>query len=107
VLHRLAGKPEILNPVTVLSSGSADLGRKTAEYLSRNGIYNEQRLASNPMQRREAPLTDSRLPRDLGTETEFGDGDGRQIHGLVVGESGDVGRCQETAFNVDPHARID
>jgi hypothetical protein len=50
VLHRLAGEPEILNSVAMLSSGSADLRCQTAEYVARNGIYNEQRLASNPMQ---------------------------------------------------------
>jgi hypothetical protein len=45
--------------------------------------------------------------RELRTKPEFSDGDGRQIDGLVVGESGDVSWRQETAFNIDPDASID
>jgi hypothetical protein len=107
VLHRLAGQPEILNPVAVLSPGGADLGCQTAENVARRGVHHEQRLTANPKKGRKAPLTDSRLRGDLGTEPEFGDGDRRQINRLVVGERGDVGWRQETPFNVDPHARID
>ena len=59
------------------------------------------------MQRGEAPLTDSRFLRNLRSEPEFGDGDWRQINGLVVGQSGDISGGQEAAFYVDPHARID
>lgn len=107
MLHSLAGKPEILNTVAVLSAGGADLGCQTAEYIASDTIYNDKRLASNPMQRGEAPLTDSRFIRNLSSEPKFGDGDRRQIDRLVVGESGDIGWRQEAAFNVNPYARID
>ena len=69
MLHGLAGKPEILNTVAMLSSGSADLACQTAEDIASDRIYNEQRLASNPMQRGETPLADSRFPAQLQLRT--------------------------------------
>jgi hypothetical protein len=107
MLHRLAGKPEILNPVAVLPSGRADLGRQSTEYIAGDRIYDDQRFASNPMQRGEAPLADSRFLRNLSSEPKFGDGDWRQINGLIVGQRGDVSWGQESAFHVDPDARVD
>ncbi len=107
MLYRLAGKPEILNPVVVLPAGGADLGRQTTEYIASDRIHDEERFASNPMQRGEAPLADSRLLRNLSSEPEFGNSDWRQINGLIVGQSGDIGWCQEAAFYVDPYAGID
>jgi hypothetical protein len=68
VLHGLAGKPEILNSVAVLPSGGADLGGQAAEYVARDAVYSDERLASNPMQRGEAPLTDSRFLCNLSSE---------------------------------------
>ncbi len=52
MLHRLACKPEILNTVTLLPAGGADLGRETFEYIARHCIYDEKRFASNPIRRR-------------------------------------------------------
>jgi hypothetical protein len=59
------------------------------------------------MQRGEAPLTDSRFIGNLSFEPEIGNRDWRQIDGLIVGESGDVGWGEKAAFNVDLHAGID
>jgi hypothetical protein len=83
------------------------LGRQTAEYIASDGIYDDERFASNSMQRREAPLADSRLLRNLSSEPEFGDGDWRQINGLIAGQSGDISSGQESAFYVDPYTRVD
>jgi hypothetical protein len=107
MLHRLARKPEILNTVAVLPARGADLGRQTAKYIASNRIYDDKRFASNPMQSRETPLTYSRFLRNLGSESEFGDGDGRKINGLVAGQSGNVSWSQESPFYVDPYARVD
>jgi len=89
MLHRLARKPEILNTVTVLPASGADLGRQTAEYVTSDRIYDDERFAPNPMQRRKAPLAYPRFLRNLSSEPEFGDGDWRRINGLVGGQSGD------------------
>jgi hypothetical protein len=75
VLHGLACEPEILNTVAVQATGSADLGSQAAEDITRHCIYDEERFASNPMKCGETPLADSRLPRNLSSEPEFGDGD--------------------------------
>jgi hypothetical protein len=107
MLYRLAGKPEILNPVAVLPAGGADLGRQTTEYIASDRIHDDERFASDPMQRGEAPLPDSRFLRSLSSEPEFGDGDWRQINGLIAGQSGYVSWGQEAAFYVDPYAGVD
>ena len=52
-------------------------------------------------------MPNSRFLRNLSSEPEFGDGDWRQINGLIAGQSGDVSRGQEAAFYVDPYARVD
>ncbi|HEY6420381.1 MAG TPA: hypothetical protein VIX59_15400 [Candidatus Binataceae bacterium] len=90
MLQRLACKPEVLNTVAVLPASSSDLGSQTAEYVASDSINDDQRFASNPMQRGEAPLADSRLLRNLSSEPEFGDGDWGQINGLAAGQSGDI-----------------
>src|ERR1019366_8910826 len=97
-LSQASRKSSNLNTVAVLPASGADLGRQTAEYIASDRIYDDERFASNPMQRREAPLTDSRLLRNLSSEPEFGDGDWRQINGLVAGQSGDVSWGQESTF---------
>ena len=91
----------------MLPAGSADLGGQTAEYVASDRIYDDEWFASNPMQRRESPLADSWFLRNLSSEPEFGDGDWRQINGLVAGQIGDVSWGQESAFYVDPYARVD
>ncbi len=91
----------------MLPASGADLGRQTAEYITSNRIYDDEWFATNPMQRREAPLAHSRFLRDLSSESEFGNGDGRQINGLVVGQGGDVSWGQESSFYVDPYTCVD
>jgi hypothetical protein len=39
MLQRLAGEPEVLNPVTMLSAGGPDLCGQAAKDISRNAIY--------------------------------------------------------------------
>ena len=107
MLQRLAGKPKILNTVSVLSASGANLGSQAAEYVAGYRIHCDERFASNPMQRGETPLADSRFLRDLSSEPEFSDGDWRQIDGLVICQSGDISWGQEAAFYVDPYARVD
>ncbi|MGA7870370.1 MAG: hypothetical protein WCA22_05665 [Candidatus Binatus sp.] len=72
MLQRLAGKPKILNTVSVLSASGADLGRQAADYVAGYPIHCDERFASNPMQGGETPLADSRFLRDLSSEPEFG-----------------------------------
>jgi hypothetical protein len=96
-----------LNTVAVLSASGADLSRQTAEYIASDSIHDDEWFASNPMQRRKAPLAHSRFGRNLSSEPEFGDGDWRQINGLVAGQSGDISWGQESAFYVDPYTRVD
>jgi hypothetical protein len=78
MLYRLAGEPEILNPVTVLPAGRADLGGQPAEYVATDRIHNDARFASKPMQRGEAPSADSRFLRNLSSEPQLSDGHWRQ-----------------------------
>ncbi len=75
MLHGLAGKPEILHTVPMLPAGSADLGGQTTEYVACDAIYNEERFASNPVERGEPPLTYPRFIRNLSSEPQFGNGD--------------------------------
>jgi hypothetical protein len=42
-----------LNTVAVLPASGADLGRQTAEHIASDSVYDDERFASNPMQRRE------------------------------------------------------
>jgi hypothetical protein len=107
VLHGLASKPEILHTVAMLPAGGTDLGCQAAEYVTCDSIHDEERLASNSMQRGETSLADSRFLGSLSSEPQFRNGDWRQVNRFVVGESGDIGWGQEAALHIDPYARID
>jgi len=72
VLDRLAGNPEILNPMARFAARGLQMRGKLTEYLRRITVNHQQRFTAQPGHGSAAPLADSHVDGDLRTEPELG-----------------------------------
>jgi hypothetical protein len=107
VLDGLAGKPEVLNAVAMLSTGRPNLRGQAAKDISRGGVYGQKRLAREAVEGSQPLLADSRVSNDFRAKPEFRDGDGRNENRFALGQRRHIGRRQGPSLHVNPHAGID
>src|ERR1017187_7345457 len=107
MLQGLAGKPEVLNAVTMLPSGGLNLGGKAAENASGRAVDVEERLAFEAPERSQPLLADSRIESDFGTEAQLSKSYRRHKNGFAVGQRVHIGGGQNAPLHIDPHARVD
>jgi hypothetical protein len=106
MLQGLAGEPEVLNPVTMLSTVGPNLCGQAAEDVSSDAIYWKKGPACEAAKGGEPPLADSRIFSDLRAESQFCEGYRRNENRLACGQCRDISRRQGTPLHVDPNAGI-
>ena len=106
MLQSLAGQPEVLNSVTMLSAGGLDLRGQTAKDISGGAIYRQKRLAREAAKGRQPPLAGSWVLSDLRAKPELRESNGRNENRFVLGERRHTCRREGAPLDVDPHAGI-
>jgi hypothetical protein len=85
VLQSLAGEPEVLNSVPMLSAGDLNLRGQTAKDISCGSVYWQKRLAGEAAQGGQSSLTRSRVLSDVRTEPKLSEGHGRNEKSVPFG----------------------
>jgi hypothetical protein len=92
MLQRLAGEPEVLNPVTMLPAGGLNVCGQAAKDISGSAIYWQKRPACEAAESGQPPLADSRVLSDLRAETQFRESYRRNENRLAGGQRRHIGR---------------
>lgn len=107
MLYRLAGKPQILNPVSMLESHGLHLGGQATENFSGGFINAQNGLSFQPMESRLTLLADAQVGRVLGAEFQLCNSDRRNVNGIRAGEQRDIRRGQGASLDGHPDTGID
>ena len=106
-LDRLRREPQVVDAHVRVSSRLSDLGGQRTEGLGRfDGDPQLGFSAQSAKSRRGSLLLEAR-PKQLQTEPDLGNVDGREKDGLLPGDGVNVSRSDRTAFNGDPEAGVD
>src|SRR5208283_5462494 len=107
MLNRLAGEPQILHPIAMLTAGRLNGRGERTEDFPASAVDGQMRLALQPPERRQPLLPDNRVFGNLGAKPKLRDRNRREKDGLATGQGCHVRGRQRATLNVDPCARID